>query len=741
MPGETTTQSENEETAFHKNPDTTFEPAASLSEAVAREQANELRDAIQYHDRRYYVENDPKIADRTYDALFSRLSTLEDEFDLHDNTSPTARVGGDVLDELETVEHVAPMRSIDSGNTPEAVHDFITRATDGFSSEPSTTTADVEPSERPREDGAGSATLSTFADTEGDDGSVQQHSGDEWVFVCEPKFDGLSVEVVYEEGIYRRAATRGNGEEGDDVTENVRTVPSVPQKLHGEYPDYLVVRGEIYMPRDDFQEHNAERVEQGDDPFANPRNAAAGTLRQLDTSVTAERPLACFFFDVLDSSHEFTTRTGMYNLLREWGLRVTNRIKTVTGAESAVTYRNDLLNDREELPYEVDGAVIKANNIQASKTLGATSHAPRWAFAYKLPARNEETTIHGITVQIGRTGRATPVAMLDPVDVGGVTVSRASLHNPDQIAELGVRPGDTVTVERAGDVIPHVNEVVEHGKGDKFVFPDCCPECGSAIEHDGPLAYCTGGLSCPSQLSGALSHYVSRAGLDIDGLGDEKVEQLIELAVIESIPDLYRLRVVDLAGLEGWGERSAEKLCRELEDAKTPELSDFLVALGIPEVGPTTATNLSLSFGSLEGIINATEDDLREVEDIGPRVATEIWQFFESEENQETITQLRDAGVKPVGPDPTETGDGLADLTFVFTGTLSDMTRDEAQQLVEQHGANSTGSVSGNTDYLVAGKNPGQSKQSDADAEGVPVLTEQDFYTTLDKRLEETVFR
>lgn len=735
----TTDKPENEVTMFHSSPDTSFEPPTNLSKSEAREQADKLRTAIRYHDRRYYVENDPEIADRTYDALFTRLSTLEDEFDLCNDISPTSRVGGDVLDELETVDHVAPMRSIDSGATPEAVHDFMDRVTSSLADNISTTTGDGASTERVREDADAPATLSTFTDTEKSNESAQQCSDEEWTFVCEPKFDGLSVEIIYEEGVYRRAASRGDGDEGDDVTENVRTISSIPQELHGEYPDYLVVRGEIYIPRDGFQEHNAERVERGDDPFANPRNAAAGTLRQLDTSVTAERPLTCFFFDVLDSSYEFTTRVEMYDLLQKWGLRVTNRIKTVTEAESAVTYRDDLLADREKLPYEVDGAVVKVNNIPASETLGATSHAPRWAFAYKLPARNEKTTIHNITVQIGRTGRATPVAMLDPVDVGGVTVSRASLHNPDQIEELGVQPGDTVTVERAGDVIPHVNEVVKHGDSDseEFVFPDCCPECGSEIERDGPLAYCTGSLSCPSQLSGSLSHYVSRSGLDIEGLGDEKVEQLIEAGVIESIPDLYRLRVVDLAWIEGWGERSAENLCRELEDAKTPELSDFLVALGIPEVGPTTATNLALSFGSLDGIMNATEDDLREVEDIGPRVATGIWKFFESDEKQETITQLREEGIDPVGPDPNETGDELAELTFVFTGTLSDMTRDEAQQLVEQHGANSTGSVSGNTDYLVTGENPGHSKQSDADAEEVPVLSEQEFYAMLDDRLSE----
>ena len=725
------------ETPYHSDPDTSFDPPHTLAETEAREQVADLRAAIRHHDRRYYIDADPEIADRTYDALFSRLETLEDEFGLHDDTSPTSRVGGDVLDELETVEHVAPMRSISSGDTPEAVHEFVSRVEDDLSgTAPASPRSDTAPAESARERADGTPDLTAFGDTEADETPARPASEAEWTFVCEPKFDGVSVEVVYENGVYRRAATRGDGIEGDDVTENVRTIPSIPQELHGDHPDRLAVRGEIYMPRDAFRSHNAERVERGDDPFANPRNATAGTLRQLDTGVTAERPLSCYFFGVLDSSREFTARTEMYDALREWGLRVTRRIERVTDAADAVAYRDDLLADRDDLPYEVDGAVIKLNDIAASEALGSTSHSPRWSFAYKLPSRSGETTVHDIVVQIGRTGRATPVAMLDPVDVGGVTVARASLHNPDQIAELGVRPGDKITVARAGDVIPHVEEVVERGDGDEFDFPDTCPECGSAIERDGPMAYCTGGLSCPSQLSGALSHYVSRTALDIDGLGEEKIDQLLDAGLVESIPDLYELRVADLERLEGWGERSAEKLLGELEDAKTPPLSDFLVALGVPEVGSTTASNLARAFGSLDDLMHATEDDLRGVEDIGPRVASEIREFFTSAENRATIDRLRSAGVDPVAPDAEDAGDELSGLTFVFTGSLSNMTRDEAQALVEKHGANATGSVSGNTDYLIAGENAGQSKRSDAEAEDVPILSEDEFTAEIVAELE-----
>ena len=724
------------ETPFHADPDTEFANVTDLSEGDATEQVESLREAIRYHDRLYYVDNQPEIADRTYDALFSRLSELEEEFDLQSSDSPTARVGGGVLDALDTVEHVSPMLSIESTDTEEGVRDFGDRIQRNLGVRTGVHNSDSQspPSpESPDTDDDGNAALSAFGSGGTDEDSSTEPTTEDtnqegnWEYVCEPKFDGLSIEVIYEDGQYQRAATRGDGYEGDDVTENVRTIPAVPQRLSGDYPATLVVRGEIYMPRDAFQAHNTERVERGDEPFANPRNAAAGTLRQLDASVVAERPLSCFFFDVLDSSTEFETRSEMYQHLQKWGLRVTERISSVSDVKAAIEYRDELLADREDLNFEVDGTVIKLNDIAASNELGATSHSPRWAIAYKLPARSGTTTVQDITVQIGRTGRATPVAMLDPVDVSGVTVARASLHNPDQIEELGVKPGDEITIERAGDVIPYVEGVVEDGDGEPFAFPETCPECGSAIERDGPLAYCTGGLSCPSQLSGALAHYVSRDALDIEGLGEELIDQLIEIGIVESLPDLYDLRVADLSELEGWGEKSATNLRDELEAAKSPSLSDFLVALGVPEVGSTTAQSLAREFGSLDKLMEADEAELREVPDIGPRVASEIRTFFESDRNRETIAALRDAGVEPETVAVDETSDELDGVTFVFTGSLTDMTREDAQDHAERKGANTTGSVSGNTDYLVAGSNPGQSKQDAAAEEDVPILSEEEF--------------
>ncbi|MFC6837457.1 NAD-dependent DNA ligase LigA [Halomarina ordinaria] len=690
---------------FIEDPPTDFDDVDDLTEEAARRQAEQLREALRYHDRRYYVETDPRIPDRAYDALFARLSALESAFDLQTEDSPTRQVGGEPLDAFDTVEHVAPMRSIDSSGDVEDVYDFDRRVHDrlGLS--------------QTEGDSAGQASLDAYAD-----GAVE--------YFCEPKFDGLSVEVVYEDGRYERAATRGNGETGDDVTANVRTIRSIPLRLSGDFPDYLAVRGEVYIPRDAFQAYNRERVERGDDPFANPRNAAAGTLRQLDPSVTAERPLDCFFFDVLDASRRFSTQRERQETLPEWGLKVNDRSTLVDDIEAAVDYRDDLVEDRDDLDYEVDGAVIKVNDLEQCERLGSTSRAPRWAYAYKLPARTEETTVRDIVVQVGRTGRLTPVALLDPVDVAGVTVSRASLHNPDQIADLGVAVGDRVKIQRAGDVIPYVDEVVEDNSEGHFAFPDHCPVCESAVEFDGPLAFCTGGLACPAQLKRAIEHYVSRGGLDIDGLGEQKLDQLIEAGLVESIPDLYDLRVADLARLDGWGETSAENLARELEAKTEPSLDDFLAALGVPEVGPTTATSLARAFGSLDAVMDADEDELQAVDDVGPTVAHEIREFFGSERNREVIADLREHGVEPRSVE-VETGDALSGLTFVFTGALDGYTREEAQALVERHGANATGSVSGNTDYLVAGESPGGSKLTDAESEEVPVLDQEAFEALL----------
>lgn len=758
-----------DENPYIRDPDTDFRPVETLSEEQARQQVDLLREALRYHDYRYYVENDPVISDRAYDRLFERLRTLEDAFELQTADSPSQRVGGEPVDELATVDHVAPMLSIDSSGDVEGVRDF--------------------------------------------DARVRRQVGDDVQYVCEPKFDGLSLEVVYVEGEYERAATRGDGTSGDDVTRNVRTIGAVPSRLRGDPPAFLAVRGEVYMPRDAFHEHNRERVEAGEDPFANPRNAAVGSLRQLDPSVTAERPLDCFFYDVLaaatggelptdvdelptdvedtgdivdtddtgdtgdiddtrgaastddrlvrlapdadasrgpDGTAGLDTHWSEHRKLSEWGLNVNDRSHLVDDIEAAIDYRDDLLEIRDELDYEIDGTVFKVNDRAQCIELGATSRHYRWAFAYKFPARTETTQITDIVVQVGRTGRLTPVALLDPVDVGGVTVSRASLHNPDEIAELGVDIGDTVRIARAGDVIPYVEEVVdaerpeqsdserpEHSQSERpkhFEFPETCPVCDSPVERDGPLAFCTGGLSCPAQLRGAVEHFASDDGLDIEGIGEQAAETFVESGLIEQdVADLYDVTVEDLTALEGWGERSARNLLSELEGSKEPPLATFLSAIGIPEVGPTVARQLARHFGTLDAIVNADEATLREVEDVGPSVAAHVRGFFANERNREAIRRLRDRGVEPQ-PMDVAGGDELEGFTVVFTGSVAGWTRDELQRLVERNGGDTSSSVSSNTGYLVVGENPGRTKRDDAEANGVPQLSPEEFFDLLADR-------
>ncbi|MEF8867970.1 MAG: NAD-dependent DNA ligase LigA [Haloarculaceae archaeon] len=672
------------------DPPTEFEPVGELSREAAERQAARLREAIRFHDRRYYQEASPVVDDRTYDRLFDRLEALEEAFDLDTEGSPTERVGGEPLEELESVEHVAPMLSVDSSGDPDEVREFDERVRRGLEG----------------------------TDWEG-----------ELRYVCEPKFDGVSVEVVYEDGVYERAATRGDGEVGDDVTRNVRTVRSVPGRLDDDPPAFLAVRGELFMPRDAFQAYNRELVERGEEPFANPRNATAGTVRQLDPNVVAERPLDCFFFDVLESSTELGSHWERNEALEEWGLQVNDEVERVGSIEAAIDYRDRLLAARDDLDYEIDGVVIKIDDYDACEALGATSRVPRWAFAYKFPARSEVTTVRSIAVQVGRTGRLTPVALLDPVEVGGVTVSRATLHNPEQIAELDVNVGDRVRVLRSGDVIPYVEEVIEKGSEGHFEFPDHCPVCDSAIERDGPLAFCTGGVACDAQLQRAIEHYASRNALDIEGLGERKVEQLLETGLVERLPDLYELDAEELAELEGWGETSAANLLSELEAAREPDLAAFLVAIGVPEVGPTVARDLARHFGSFDAVREASREELRDVEGIGEVVAGEIREFFDSERNRAVLAGLLDH-VTPQETD-VETGDALEGLTFVFTGALDGYTRSEAQALVERNGGTATSSVSGNTDYLVAGENPGASKLEDAEENDVPVVDREGFEALL----------
>jgi DNA ligase (NAD+) len=651
-------------------PEPSFAPIEELDADAAREQVELLREAIEYHDYRYYVANDPAIADRTYDALFERLQRLEDAFDCHDENSPTRRVGGAPLDELETVDHVAPMLSLQSAGTADEVREFDRRIRDAV---------------------------------------------DDVSYSAEPKFDGFSIEVVYDDGAFERAVTRGDGRAGEDVSANVRTIGSVPLHLPGA-PATLAVRGEVYMPRSGFQELNERRIERGDDPFANPRNAAAGTVRLLDPATVAERPLEAFFYDVIDTSATLASQTEAADLLRDLGFRVTDEATVVDDVEAVIDYRDRLLEARDDLEYEIDGVVAKVVDFDARERLGSTARHPRWAFAYKFPARTGETTVERIVVQVGRTGKLTPVALLDPVDVRGVTISRATLHNAARIEDLGVREGATVRVERAGDVIPEVVEVVEGGDGG-FEMPDRCPVCDGDVVREGEHHYCTN-ASCPAQLRRSLQHFCSRDAMDVEGVGAEAADQLVEAGLVASLADLYDLDRSDLAALDGWGERSAENLLDELEASTDVDLSTFVYALGIRHVGTERARALAAEF-SIEELMEAGVDDLQSVEDVGPEVARAVVSYFDAAENVETVERLLDAGVRP---ERRTRGAELDGLTVVFTGSVPGYTRSELTELLETHGADVTSSVSGETDYLVVGENPGTRKREQAAEAGVETL-------------------
>jgi DNA ligase (NAD+) len=681
---------------YVREPDTSFAPVERLSEDATREQIQQLREAIEYHDYRYYVENDPVVADRTYDNLFARLQRLEDAFGLHDENSPTSRVGGEPLDELETVEHVAPLLSLQSSGDSEEIREFDRRIRD--------VVADVD-------------------------------------YSAEPKFDGFSIEVVYEDGAFERAVTRGDGREGEDVSANVRTIPSVPLHLPDTAPDFLAVRGEVYMPRSGFQALNERRVERGDEPFANPRNAAAGTVRMLDPETVADRPLDAFFYDVIDTSADLGDQTEAFDLLRDLGFRVNDETTVVGDVDAVIDYRDRLMAERDELEYEIDGVVAKVVDFDARAELGSTARHPRWAFAYKFPARTGETRVERIVVQVGRTGKLTPVALLDPVDVQGVTISRATLHNASQVRELGVREGASVRIERAGDVIPEVVEVVEGGErrsssgrpqaddGD-FEMPDTCPVCDGNVTREGEHHYCTN-ASCPAQLRRSLQHFCSRDAMDIEGLGAAAADQLVDAGLVESLADLYALDRSDLVALDGWGERSADNLLAELEASTDVDLATFVYALGIRHVGTERARALAAAF-SLDELMSASAADLRAVDDVGPEVAEAVASFFETEANVELVERLLDAGIEPTRR---ERDDELAGLTVVFTGSVPGYTRSELTELLEAHGANVTSSVSGETDYLVVGENPGTRKREQATAEGVETLDPEAFEARILSRL------
>lgn len=655
--------------------------------------AGELRDIITEHNYQYYVLDDPRVPDAEYDRLFRELQDLEAQYpDIVTPDTPTRRVGASVETTFEEVVHRIPMLSLDNAFSDEELRDFDRRVRDRLKTE-----EDIE-------------------------------------YVCEPKLDGLAVSLHYESGVLTRAATRGDGYTGEDITANIRTIPSVPLRLRGDnIPELVEVRGEVYMPREGFETLNKRLADKGEKTFVNPRNAAAGSLRQKKPTVTARRPLELCAYSVAleDESRLPATHWEGLQQVGAWGFRINPEMRRATGAGDCLQAYNELMDKRASLPYEIDGIVFKVNSLALQRQLGFVSRAPRWAIAQKFPAQEELTVIEDVEFQVGRTGAITPVARLKPVFVGGVTVSNATLHNMDEIQRLGVRIGDTVFVRRAGDVIPQVVKVVTERRPDnarEVQLPDACPVCQSDIvQIEGEVvARCSGGLFCPAQRKEAIRHYASRKALDIEGLGDKWIDILVDRELVTTVADLYLLKKADLTGLERMGDKSAGNLIDAIDRSRHPVLWKFLYALGIREVGEATAKALASHFGTLEAIGEADEDALQSVSDVGPIVAGHIRSFFDQTHNQETIQALKDAGVQWQTEEITASEKPLKGETWVLTGSLSDMTRDDAKAKLESLGAKVAGSVSGKTSCVVAGEAAG-SKLTKAENLGVPVMDESAF--------------
>ena len=663
----------------------------------AKKRIQELRQEIREHDYLYYVKNDPRIPDAAYDELFQELLDLEDEYpELQTENSPTQRVGAPPLDDLPDVEHLSPMLSLQSSHEEEEAWNFHDRVVKGVGTE-----FDI-------------------------------------VYVVEPKFDGASVELVYQEGALNRAATRGDGQVGDEITENVRTIGSVPLKLRGKQrpvPHVLAVRGEVLISIHDFETLNERLMNEGKDPFANPRNAAAGSLRQLDPGLTARRPLDVFAFDILYIEGAAPlTQWEVQIALREWGFKVSDLPQRLEAFEDVVSYHDRIEEQRDELPYEIDGVVIKLDDHAARERLGSTAHHPRWAYAFKFPPRKEITRVERIIPSVGRTGIVTPIALLRPVQIGGVTISRANLHNIEQIREKDIREGDRVRVQRAGDVIPQVVErITEEGEQRQppFQMPDRCPSCDTRLQRRGPFLVCPNSFRCPAQLAGRIQHFASRNALDIEGIGEETAQLLVEEDLVQDVPDLFDLTREDLLALEGFAEKSSRQLVEAIHAAREVELRRFLYGLGIPEVGQTVARDLAHHFGSLDALRNAEIQELEEVPGIAQKMASAIHDFLSHEGTARMLDRMLEE-IQLINPDlPDERP--LDGLRFVFTGGLDTWTRSEAQDLVERYGGKATSSVSGATDYLVAGENPG-SKLEQARERGVDILDEEGFQALLSSR-------
>lgn len=672
----------------------------------AVERARQLRDQIEKNNYQYYVLDAPLISDAEYDQLFRELQALETAHpELQTPDSPTLRVGGRALDVFTQVRHVVPMLSI-----------------------------------RTETDDGDSGAIAFDARVRKELGRTDSDAPIE--YVAELKFDGLAINLRYENGLLVQAATRGDGETGEDVTENVRTVAQIPLRLRSPTPpSVLEVRGEIYMNRPDFERFNARASARGEKTLVNPRNGAAGSIRQLDSKIAASRPLSFFAYGLGEVQGWLRpeTHAGILDALSALGLPVCSERALVRGAAALVAFHRSIGEKRAELPFDIDGVVYKVNALALQAQLGFVSREPRWAVAHKYPAEEASTEVLGIDIQVGRTGALTPVARLKPVFVGGVTVTNATLHNEDEIRRKDVRVGDTVIVRRAGDVIPEVVRILPEQRpilAPEFIMPKACPVCGSAVVRgeDEAVARCSAGLYCPAQRKQALIHFASRRAMDIEGLGEKLVEQLVDADLVRTPADLYRLDVETLAGLERMAEKSASNLLAAIEKSKQTTLARFIFALGIRNVGETTAKDLARYFGQLESLLSASPESLLQVNDVGPVVAASLIEFLREPHHQEIICQLQQAGLHWAVAEGVQSVSGaLSGKTLVLTGTLPSLSRDQAKAMIEEVGGRVSGSVSKKTDYVVAGAEAG-SKLEKALALGVTVIDESQLLTLIAAR-------
>ena len=677
-----------------------IDPDKISSQQQAEEAAEKLREAIRYHDHRYYVKDDPVISDAEYDALFQKLEQLEQAYpNIITEDSPTQKVGGEPMDELGKTDHPSPMLSLKSVYEEDEIANFVSNC-------------------------------------------LQELNQNAVTFICEPKYDGLAVELIYENGSLTVGSTRGDGETGEEITENLRTIGEVPLTLRepdqGALPDRLVVRGEVFMEKEAFAEMNERREAEGKKTFANPRNAAAGSLRQLDPNITAKRPLRAYFFELQNAADlGFESHLEAMKQLPELGIRTNLELTSQSEtADEIIDQFHRFARQRDELAYEIDGMVVKVNRLDDQQKLGSRSSNPRWALACKFQPRRGTTSIEKIEAQVGRTGQLTPIAHLEPVEVGGVEIRRASLHNQSEIDRKDIREGDHVVIERAGDVIPYVVKPItdrRDGSEEPYHLPETCPVCGTEIvfSSDEKQAHCPN-PQCEKQIKERFKYFVSRNALDVEGLGEERVEALYRKGHIKQLSDLFYLTEKQLRTIDDVAEKASQNILDEIASSKQVTLHRFLFALGIPHVGQHMARVLAQSFETLDQLSEASEAELAEIDEIGPEVSQAIVTFFNSEETRADIERMREAGLELENPLHQTGEEPLDGLTFVFTGELETWTRDEVKELVERHGGRATSSVSGNTDYVVAGPGAG-SKKEDAEAEeSVEILDDEGFKALLD---------